>query len=247
MDYLESISQHRIAPPAVTGRETGRRPDRPGLPELQRRPAPRGLPGLHPEDARARLHRRPDALRRPDPGRAGDELPDPADPGRVRRLDRLDRGEPLPRHPLRPRPAAAPEPAQPRRLRAPAERRHPDLRHRLRLQDPARHRRLLPRADPGRGLRPADGDGRVPPRGRPLPPRPGRRARAGRPTACSPRPIEAGVPGLHVEPRRQLDRHEPRRPRACRAASSRSTPSATSTRRPRSSTTPSGTAASRAS
>ena len=29
-----------------------------------------------------------------------------------------------------------------------AERRHPHLRHRLRLQDPARHRRVLPRADP---------------------------------------------------------------------------------------------------
>ena len=50
---------------------------------------------------------------------------------------------------------AAPEPAQSRRLRAPAERRHPDLRHRLRLQDAARHRRVLSRADPRRGLRPA--------------------------------------------------------------------------------------------
>ena len=105
---------------------------------------------------------------------------------------------------------APPEPAQPRRLRAPRERHHPDLRHRLRLQDAARHRRLLPRADPRRAVRPADGHGRVPPRGRPLPPRPGRGAGpAGQQPAG--RGLRGGRADLHVEPRRQLDRHEPGR------------------------------------
>ena len=52
---------------------------------------------------------------------------------------------------------------------------------------------------------------------------------------------------LHLEPGRQLDRHEPGGPAACKAASSRSIRSATSTRPPPSSTPPSATAASRAS
>ena len=51
--------------------------------------------------------------------------------------------------------------------------------------------------------------------------------------------FEAGGADLHVEPRRQLDRDEPGRARNCRGAGSRSMRSATSTRRPRSSTTPS--------
>ena len=43
---------------------------------------------------------------------------------------------------------------EPRRSRAAPERRHPDLRHRLRLQDAARHRRVLSRADPRRARSP---------------------------------------------------------------------------------------------
>ena len=118
MGFLESISvtSHRAA--GDLGDRDSRRPDRPRLLELQRRAAARGLPRLHPEAPPARLHGRPDALGALDPGRAGDELPDPVDQGRLRRLDRLDRRQPLSRHALRPRPAPAPEPAQPRRLRA---------------------------------------------------------------------------------------------------------------------------------
>ena len=52
------------------------------------------------------------------PGRARHVLPDPAGRGRVHRLDRHHRRQPLPRHPLRPRHGAAPEPARPRRPRA---------------------------------------------------------------------------------------------------------------------------------
>ena len=188
MDLLHQVSQHRIAPPAVTGADlaadlidqvflsynAGR------LREVcqvftRKMLEPDCTVGLTLSGALT-------------PAGPRHELPDPADPGRVRRLDRLDRRQPLPRHPLRPRPAAAPEPAEPRRLRPPRERHHPDLRHRLRLQDAARHRRLLPRADPGRGVRPVDGDGRVPLRGGPLPARPGRRAGTSRPTACWPPP-----------------------------------------------------------
>ena len=131
----------------------------------------------------------PDALGRPDARRAGDELPDPPDPGRVRRLDRLDRGEPLPRHPLRPRPAAAPEPAQPRRLTRSAQNdiiRIYDIvfDYKTLLDTDAFYRELIRE----RGVRAADGHGRVPLRGRPLPPRPGRGAGPARATACSPRP-----------------------------------------------------------
>ena len=78
MGFLDSISLHRIAPPAVTGRETaadlidhaflsyngGR------LREICQVFTRKFL--------RTRLHRRADALRRAHPGRAGDELPDPA-------------------------------------------------------------------------------------------------------------------------------------------------------------------------
>ena len=213
MSYLQ---QGQPAPDRAPGRHrrrARRRPDRPGVPELQRRPAPRGLPGLHPQAARARLHGRADASPAAStPAGLGMSCLIPLVRAGVRRLDRLDRREPLPRHPLRPRPAAPPEPPEPRRLRAAGERHHPDLRHRLRLQDAARHRRLLPRADPQRGLRPADGDGRVPPRGRPLPPRPRRGARAAGQQPAR-RRVRGGGADLHVEPRRQLDRHEPRRAR----------------------------------
>ena len=58
-------------------------------------------------------------------------------------------------------------------LRASPERRHPDLRHRLRLQDLARYRLFLSRADPERRICPADGNRRVPSPGRAIPPRPG--------------------------------------------------------------------------
>ena len=187
MDYLEAISQHRIAPPAVTGGETAA--------DLIDQAFSSYNAGRLREVCQVFTRK----LLEPDctvgltlsgaltPGRAGDELPDPADPGGVHRLDRLDRGEPLPRHPLRPRPAAPPEPSQPRRLRAPRERHHPDLRHRLRLQDAARHRRLLPRADPrrsrspGRWARPSSTTRSA------ATSTPGPRRWAGPPTACSPR------------------------------------------------------------
>ena len=66
MGYLESISQHRIAPPAVTGRETAADLIDQAFLSYNARPAARGLPGLHPQVPRARLHRRADALGRPD-------------------------------------------------------------------------------------------------------------------------------------------------------------------------------------
>ena len=237
---LHALSQHRIAPPAVPGSDlaadlidqaflsynAGR------LREVcqvftRKMLEPRCTVGLAISGALT-------------PAGLGHELPDPPDPGRVRRLDRLHRREPLPRHPLRPRPAPAPEPPEPGRPPPPPERHHPDLRHRLRLRDPARHRRLLSRVDRGRAVRPADGDGRVPSRGRPLPPRAiGGAGAAGQQPAR--RRLRGGRAGLHVEPRRQLDRDEPGRARNCKGAGSRSTRSATSTRRPRSSTRPSAT------
>ena len=54
MGYLESISQHRIAPPEVSGTETVADLIDQRLLQLQRRTAPGALPGLHRKAPRAR-------------------------------------------------------------------------------------------------------------------------------------------------------------------------------------------------
>ena len=95
-------------------RPAGRRHRR-GVPVVQRRPAARGVPALRPQDARRRRHRRPVAERGPDAGRAGHVVPGAAHRGRLHRLDRQHRRQPLPRHPLRPGHGHAPVAAGPRR------------------------------------------------------------------------------------------------------------------------------------
>ena len=71
-DYLDNVVV-RTNGSFVAGfrQRQGRRPDRPDFFELQRRPAARGLPGLHSQVPRARLHRRPDALGRLTPAGLG--------------------------------------------------------------------------------------------------------------------------------------------------------------------------------
>ncbi len=114
-------------PAAGRRHDLGRRPDRRRLPQLQRGAAARGLPRVHPQDAAARLHGGADALGRAHARRPRNELPGPAAPRRVRGLDRLDGCQPLSRHALRARPAAAPEPPEPGRFRAPRKQYHPHL------------------------------------------------------------------------------------------------------------------------
>ena len=63
MGYLESISLHRIGPPAVTGRELAADLIDHAFSELQRGATPRDLPGLHRQAPGTRLHRRADHLR----------------------------------------------------------------------------------------------------------------------------------------------------------------------------------------
>ena len=243
---LHALSQHRIAPPAVLGSDLAA--------DLIDQAFLSYNAGRLREVCRVftrkmlepRLHGRAGDLGGADPRRARDELPDPPDPGRVRRLDRLHRRQPLPRHPLRPRPAPAPEPPEPGRPPPPPERHHPDLRHRLRLCDPARHRRLLSRVDRGRAVRADDGHGRVPSRGGQLPPR-----AIGGAGPAGQQPARRGLRGrgadLHLEPRRQLDRDEPGRAAAARGpAPDRPAPRRQRDGRP-SSTTPSATGGRRAS
>ena len=121
MDLLHQVSQHRIAPPAVTGADLAA--------DLIDRVFLSYNAGRLREVCQVFTRK----LLEPDctvgltlsgaltPAGLGMSCLIPLIAGRVRRLDRLDRREPLPRHPLRPRPAAPPEPAQPRRLRAPRD------------------------------------------------------------------------------------------------------------------------------
>ena len=215
MDYLESISLHRIAPPEVSGTETAA--------DLIDRAFSSYNAGRLREICRvftaeappARLHGRPDALRRSDPRGAGDELPHPADQGRVRRLDRLDRSQPLSRHALRARPATAPEPAQPRRLRAAQ---HDVIRiydivfdYKTLLDTDSFYRELIQDEAFARPMGTAEFHHEV---GRYLH---GRAQALGQP---SPSLLRRGVrgrrPDLHLEPGGQLDRDEPRRPEPAR-------------------------------
>ena len=78
MGFLESISTQRIAPPAVTGRETAADLIDHAFLSYNGGRLREVCQGIHPQVPRTRLHRRTDALGSPDTGRPGDELPDPA-------------------------------------------------------------------------------------------------------------------------------------------------------------------------
>ena len=217
MGYLEKISQHRIAPPAVTGERDGRRPDRPA-------PSSSYNAGRLREVCQVFTRK----MLEPDctvgltlsgaltPGRPGDELPDPPDPGRLRRLDRLDRGQPLPRHALRARPAAAPEPARTSTTSRCAQNdviRIYDIvfDYKTLLDTDAFYRELIRDEAFARPMGTAEFHHEV---GRYLH---GRAADAG-PAGAQPagRGVRGGRADLHVEPRRQLDRHEPGGPEPAR-------------------------------
>ncbi len=83
------------------------------VPRLQRRAPARGRAAAHRAHADRRRHRGAVAHRRADARGARHERDHPADRGRLRRLDRLDRREPVPRHALRARARDAPGHASP--------------------------------------------------------------------------------------------------------------------------------------
>ena len=191
------LSGRSIAPPPITGKET--------VADLMDKTFYAYNAGRLSEACRLlaekmlerRRDGRPDDLRRPDPGRAR----------HVRLIPLIEAGFVdwivstganlyhdthfglgLPLHQGRPRR---------RRLRAPRRRRHPHLRHLLRLQTSARHRRLLPRADRGAGVPADDGHGRVPLPGRQVPARARTGARASRRQSAR-RGLRGGRADLHV-------------------------------------------------
>src|SRR4030066_931225 len=82
-------------------RDRGGGSPRQPLSGLQRGQAAGGGEAVRGEDAKARRHGRPVPFRGSCARGAGGFLRRPADPDRVRRLDRLDGGEPLPRRSLR--------------------------------------------------------------------------------------------------------------------------------------------------
>ncbi len=114
--YLHKISHKRIDPPGLTGDTT--------VPRLieevflsynagRLREACRLFAS---KDAGRRHDRWPVALRRPDAGGPGHLLPGAARRGRLHRLDRQHRRQPLPRHAFRPGHGHAPVAARPRTI-----------------------------------------------------------------------------------------------------------------------------------
>src|SRR2546430_2189888 len=122
------------------------------------------MPALRRADARGRRHRRDELDGGDDARRAGHVHDHPARRGRISRLDRLHRGEPLPRRALRVGARDASGHAVRGRRGAARRRGGAHLRHLLRLRGAALHGRLHPRGVGG-GRGPGDrDDGRVSPK-----------------------------------------------------------------------------------
>ena len=133
-----SCAGARIDPPAITGAETVAELVDNAFLAYNAGRLREGVPAVHRAHARARRDRRDEPHRRADAGGPRHEHDHPADRGGLRRLDRLDRREPVPRHPLRPRPRDAPGHAVRRRRGAARAGRGAHLRHLLRLRRAAR-------------------------------------------------------------------------------------------------------------